>query len=136
LTVRVLAVDHGAARIGLALSDPSGTVARPLAAIPGRPLEEAVARIARLVDEHAVERVVVGLPLTLRGERGEQARRAERFAAALARALLVSVELYDERFTTRLAEGRGGTAPADARAAAVLLEGWLASHTSARAEEG
>jgi putative Holliday junction resolvase len=69
--------------------------------------------------------VVVGLPLTLRGEHGEQARRTEEFVAALRAALDVPVETYDERFTTALAAQGAGGAPEDARAAAHLLEGYL-----------
>src|SRR5262249_3583332 len=96
--LRVLALDYGAARCGAALSDPTGTLVRPLEAVePPDP-----ARIADLVAEHQVERVIVGLPTTLRGEEGEQARLSRAFAAELAELLDVPVETYDERLTTRM----------------------------------
>ncbi|MBD0280856.1 MAG: Holliday junction resolvase RuvX [Thermoleophilaceae bacterium] len=123
---RVLALDHGAARCGCAVSDPSGTLATPLRAIERPDTRDGVAAIARLVDEHEVERVVVGLPLTLRGEEGEQAERARTFAERLGRRVSVPVELHDERLTTRLAERTGGDTDADSRAAAHLLESYLA----------
>jgi putative pre-16S rRNA nuclease len=123
---RVLALDHGAVRCGCAISDPSGTVATPLPAIERPDTKRGLAAAARLVDEHDVERVVVGLPLTLRGEEGMQAARARTFAERLGRRVSVPVELHDERLTTRLAERTGGAADADSRAAAHLLESYLA----------
>ena len=87
--------------------------------------EAGLARIGELIREQSAERVVVGLPLTLRGDRGEQARETERFADALRASTAVPVELFDERFTTDLAEA-GGSAPEDARAAAHLLSTYLA----------
>jgi putative holliday junction resolvase len=123
---RILALDHGEARCGCAVSDPSGTLATPLEDV-ARPDEEAgLAAIARLAAEQDVELVVVGLPLTLAGEAGHQAERARAFAEALGRRLSVPVELHDERLTTRLAERGGGRASADSRAAAHLLESYLA----------
>jgi putative Holliday junction resolvase len=120
--VRVLALDYGAARTGVAISDPTGTLARPLRVVRRAATDEGLKELAALVRSEAVDRVVVGLPLTLRGERGEQAQETERFAEALESALDVPVERYDERFTTTLA-GRG---PADdARAAAHLLTSYL-----------
>ena len=123
---RVLALDHGAIRCGCAISDPSGTLATPLPAIERPDTKRGLAAAARLVDQHDVERVVVGLPLTLRGEEGEQAARARTFAERLGRRVSVPVELHDERLTTRLAERTGGAADADSRAAAHLLESYLA----------
>jgi putative holliday junction resolvase len=123
---RVLALDHGSARCGCALSDPSGTLATPLPAIERPDTRRGLAAVARLVEEHGAERVIVGLPLTLRGEEGEQAGRARTFAERLGRRVSVPVELHDERLTTRLAERTGGNADADSRAAAHLLESYLA----------
>ncbi|HZT52853.1 MAG TPA: Holliday junction resolvase RuvX [Gaiellaceae bacterium] len=123
--MKILALDYGSARTGVAVSDPTGTVARPLAVVERAGSQAGLAELARLARREAVERVVVGLPLTLRGERGEQAARAERFAAALRGVLDVPVELYDERFTTDLAERTDADAPEDAVAAAHLLTGWL-----------
>jgi putative Holliday junction resolvase len=122
---RILALDHGAARCGCALSDPSGTLATPLTAVERPDTRKGIEAIARLVGREDVERVVVGLPLTLRGEEGEQAAAARRFAERLAAELSVPVELHDERLTTKLAERTGGGADADSRAAAHLLESYL-----------
>jgi len=123
--VKVMALDYGSARTGVAVSDPTGTVARPLGVVEGAATDAGLAQLARLVREEAPARVVVGLPLTLRGTRGEQAAETERFAEALRRVLDIPVELFDERFTTDLAEQTAGAAPKDALAAAHLLSGWL-----------
>jgi putative Holliday junction resolvase len=122
--VKVLALDYGSARTGVAVSDPTGSLARPLCVVERAASDAGLARIRELIREEDAERVVVGLPLTLRGERGEQARETERFVDALRSAAHVPVELFDERFTTDLAE-RGGDAPEDARAAAHLLSSYL-----------
>jgi putative holliday junction resolvase len=124
--VRVLALDHGSARCGCAISDPSGTLATPQGAIERPDTKKGLSAIARLVEERGVERVVVGLPLTLKGEEGEQAAAARAFAQRLEGRLRVPVELHDERLTTRLAERTGGSRDADSRAAAHLLESYLA----------
>ena len=123
---RVLALDYGEARCGCALSDPSGTLARPLAAVERPATRKGIARITALVREHEPQRVVVGLPLTLAGDEGAQAEETRAFASRLADALDVPVELHDERLTTRQAERSGGHADADSRAAAHLLESYLA----------
>jgi putative Holliday junction resolvase len=123
---RILALDHGAARCGCAISDPSGTLARPLPAIERPATRNGLKAIEALVREHAPERVVVGLPLTLSGEQGPQAREARQFAERLGGVLTVPVELYDERLTTRQAARSGGRAEEDSRAAAHLLEAYLA----------
>jgi len=125
--MRVLALDHGSARCGAAVSDPSGTLASPLAVVERPDTRRGLARVAALASECEVECVVVGLPLTLRGEEGPQAEAARTFAARLADRLTVPVELYDERLTTRQAERTGGSAELDSRAAAHLLESYLAS---------
>ena len=125
--MRALALDHGSARCGCAISDPSGTLATPLDAVP-RPDEDAgLASLARLAAEREVERIIVGLPLTLAGEEGEQAAAARGFADALRERVSVPVEMHDERLTTRMAERSGGAGDTDSRAAAHLLEGWLAA---------
>ena len=120
--MKVLALDYGAARTGVAVSDPTGTLARPLRIVERAASEDGLKELAQLVRAEEAERVVVGLPLTLRGERGEQAKETERFVEALEAILDVPVERFDERFTTTLA-GRGGDE--DARAAAHLLTGYL-----------
>ena len=125
--MKVMALDYGSARTGVAVSDPTGTLARPLSIVERAGTDAGLAELARLVREEEVERVVVGLPLTLRGE---QAAETERFAAALRAAINVPVELFDERFTTDLAQQSAGTAPEDAVAAAHLLSGWLERWTA------
>ena len=124
--MKVLALDYGSARTGVAVSDATGTLARPLEVVRRAAGEVGLARVAALVAEHEVERIVVGLPLTLRGERGEQVRETERFVAALSAVVSVPVVTYDERFTTALAAGQGASrTPEDARAAAFLLTSYL-----------
>lgn len=125
---RVLALDYGSARCGCALSDPTATIATPIEAVPRPASKRGMAALRALVGEHEVERVVVGLPLSLSGSDSEQTREAREFADRLARRLGEStpVEMYDERFTTTLAAGtpdpRTGE---DSRAAAHLLQSWL-----------
>jgi putative Holliday junction resolvase len=126
--VKVVAVDYGSARTGVAVSDPTGTLARPVGVIERVGTEAGLERLVRLIASEGAERVVVGVPLTLRGERGEQAVETERFVDQLRRAIDVPVEGFDERFTTDLAEQDPGsrTLPPDARAAAHLLTSYLA----------
>ena len=127
---RVLALDYGSARCGCALSDPTGTLATPIEAVERPSTRKGMGRILGLVREHGVSRVVVGLPLGLSGEDTAQTTETRAFAEEL-RARLgdrVPVELYDERFTTRIAQQSGGRDTSeDSRAAAVLIEDWLAS---------
>jgi putative Holliday junction resolvase len=123
--VRVLALDYGAARTGVAVSDATGTLARPVCVVERAATDAGLDRLASLVSEHEAELVVVGMPLTLRGERGEQARETEMFVEALRGRIAVPVETEDERFTTVLAQQTRGQAPEDALAAAHLLQGWL-----------
>jgi putative Holliday junction resolvase len=127
--MRVLALDYGSARCGCALSDPTGTIVTPIDPVAQPAGRRGLATIARLAAEREVEHVVVGLPLSLRGEDTEQTRETREFAASLARRLGegIPVELHDERFTTRIA-GRmeHASTSEDSRAAAILLEGWLA----------
>jgi putative holliday junction resolvase len=124
--VRVLALDHGSARCGCAISDPSATLATPLKAIERPDTKKGLAAVVRLIEDQGAERVVVGLPLTLKGKEGEQAAAARAFAQRLEHRLRIPVELHDERLTTRLAERTGGREDADSRAAAHLLESYLA----------
>jgi putative holliday junction resolvase len=124
--VKVLALDYGSARTGVAVSDATGTLARPFGVVARAASEAGLARVAEIVSEEGAELVVVGLPLTLRGERGRQAHETERFVNQLRAALEVPVETFDERFTTALAGQGGGRSEEDARAAAHLLAGYLA----------
>jgi putative Holliday junction resolvase len=130
--MRVLALDYGKARCGCAVSDPTGVLATPLDAVPQPGSRRGLTRLRELVAELGAEQVVVGLPLTLAGRDSAQTIETREFAARLADRLPVPVELYDERLTTRLAERTGGRAGLDSRAAAHLLEGWLASQPGQR----
>jgi putative Holliday junction resolvase len=123
--VKVLALDYGAARTGVAVSDETGLLARPVGIVERAASQSGLDRLAVLAAELGAERVVVGLPLTLRGERGEQARETEAFVEALRERLGLPVETFDERFTTTLAQGAASDVPEDARAAAYLLQSWL-----------
>ena len=132
---RILALDHGEARCGCAISDPSGTLATPLPVVERPDSRRGLAALVRLAEEQGAERIVVGLPLTLAGDEGEQAARARDFAGRLEEKIALPVELHDERLTTRQAERSGGSAEADSRAAAHLLESYLAQHSTAGAGE-
>ena len=123
--MKVLALDYGAARTGVAVSDATGTIVRPLGIVPRAGSEGGLAEVAAIVREHEAERVVVGMPLTLRGLRGAQAVETDAFVEALRAVVDVPVETFDERFTTALAARAGGGAEEDARAAAHLLESYL-----------
>jgi putative holliday junction resolvase len=126
--VKVVALDYGSARTGIAVSDPTGTLARPVGVVERVGTEAGLEQLVRLIASEGAERVVVGVPLTLRGERGEQAVETERFVDQLRRVIDVPVEGFDERFTTDLAEQDPGSRnlPPDARAAAHLLTSYLA----------
>lgn len=124
----MLALDHGEARCGCAVSDPSGTLATPLDVVERPDTRKGLNRVASVAEAVGAELVVVGLPLTLGGEHGIQADAARDFADRLAARVRVPVEMYDERLTTRMAEATGGSAQADSRAAAHLLESFLAAH--------
>jgi putative Holliday junction resolvase len=141
--VRALGLDIGSARVGVAVSDPSGAVASPLAVLDARELSRDLRALVRIAEDYEVENLVVGLPLTLAGEEGPQAAvvrtAAERFAAALD----VPLEFYDERHSStearRSMHGAGLTereqrGSLDKIAAAIVLQGWLDARRT-RAEE-
>ena len=123
--MRVLALDYGSARCGVAVSDPTGTLATPQGPVLRPGSKKGFAEIVSLVTELQAEYVVVGLPLSLSGRDSAQTTETRGFAAKLAAAVSVPVELYDERFTTSLASQAGGTTSLDSRAEAVLLDEWL-----------
>ena len=126
--MKVLALDYGLARTGVAVSDPTGTVARPLGVVERAADEAGLARVVELARSEEAERIVVGLPLTLRGETGLQAAETERFVEALRAASDLPVDTFDERYTTRKAQesqAAGSVAPEDALAAAHLLTTYL-----------
>jgi putative Holliday junction resolvase len=117
--VKVVGLDYGAARTGVAVSDPTGTVARPLTIVRRATTDAGFNELLTVIDSAEAQLIVVGMPLTLRGEHGEQARETEAFVDRLRTACRVPVETYDERFTSVLAEGD------DAKAAAHLLNDYL-----------
>jgi putative Holliday junction resolvase len=131
--VKVMALDFGNARTGVAVSDPTGVIARPLCVVDRAASDAGLAELVRLVADEHPEQVVVGHPLTLRGERGQQARITEQFAASLRERLEVPVILFDERFTTDLAQQTPSETAEDARAAAHLLSSYLAWSSAAPA---
>lgn len=123
--MKVLALDYGSARTGVAVSDPTGTLARPLEVVEQASTSAGLERLAELVEREEAECIVVGLPVTLRGERGAQAEETEEFISALRGITDVPIETFDERFTTKLAEAQPSDAPPDAVAAAHLLSTYL-----------
>jgi len=116
--LKVLALDFGSARTGVAVSDPTGTVARPVTTVERAVTDPGFAKLLAVIAAEGPELIVVGMPLTLRGEHGEQARETDTFVERLRTAVDTPVETYDERFTSVLADG-------DARAAAHLLSSYL-----------
>jgi putative Holliday junction resolvase len=141
---RVLAVDWGERRIGLAVSDPGGVLATGLDTLAVRGLADALDRVSAVARGCEAERVVVGMPLLLSGARGEAAEAAQRFADALAGRLDIPVETYDERLTSALSERRlreAGVRTGRARhkvdqgAAIALLESFL-QRLAARERQG
>lgn len=131
---RVLGIDFGRVRTGVALSDPTGTVVRPLEPVERANSPTGITAIARLVREHDVGRVVVGLPLGLDGASTRQTEQARSFAARLRGELELVVELHDERYTSKLADRTrsetGTTASRDSLAACHILESWFADRTT------
>jgi putative holliday junction resolvase len=138
---RVLGIDVGSVRIGLAVSDETGTVASPVGTIPHEP-RTVWARIQREIDDRQVHTVVVGLPRRLDGSEGEAAELAREFATELGRRITTAIVLWDERFTTSIAERsliesgvrrKRRREVIDSVAAAVLLQNWLEARRIAAA---
>lgn len=117
--MKVLALDYGSARTGVAVSDPTGMIARPIGVVKAVTEKKGFDDLLAVIREEHPDRVVVGLPLTLKGEHGAQAAETSAFVDSLRAAVDVPVELFDERFTSVLAGGD------DARAAAHLLSTYL-----------
>lgn len=141
----ILGLDVGERRIGVAISDASARIAAPLTTIAANPPERAIAQIARLVAERSVTQVVVGLPLTMRGEHGPQAVAVQRFADALAAVLTCPVEMFDERLTSVAAEQmlrNLGLKPAkikeqiDQVAASIILQDYLDAKAQSEQRRG
>lgn len=123
--MRIVAVDYGSARTGVAVSDETGTLARPVGVVRHVRRPAGMAELVATISGLEPERIVVGLPLTLRGEEGAQAAETLEFVRELAARCTVPVDTYDERFTTTLAAGQAGRPDEDAVAAAHLLQGYL-----------
>ena len=126
---RVLALDFGSKRTGVAVSDPSRTIVRPLEPISKANSSDGLASIAALVDMHGVVRVIVGLPVGPSGTDTVQTARSRSFAARLQHELGIEVELHDERFTSKLADRTRretvSDASRDSLAACHILESWM-----------
>lgn len=147
---RILALDLGTVRIGIALSDPTGTVAGPLETIAHRERRKDVAAVAALARTHGAERIVLGWPRNMDGTSGPAARRAEAFAEALRKVAGVPVDLWDERLSTVAADRALRDADVkrerrralrDQIAAALILQGYLTARpwereSCAAGEEG
>lgn len=142
---RVLAIDYGRRRLGLALSDELGMLARPLATLERANRRADLQKLSRIAGENGVGRIVVGLPLRMDGTAGEMAKEARAFAARLAKAVGLPVELVDERLTSwEAAESVSRKAPAaakrrgeiDQRAAVLILEEYLRVDRGREGERG
>lgn len=124
----VLALDYGDARIGLAITDPDCRYALAHSIVPAKPEGEALRSLLRVISEEGVSRVILGLPLTLDGREGEQARKVRAFSGALSGVCNLPLEFIDERFTSkegeRAAREKGHATP-DAEAARLILQTWL-----------
>jgi len=140
---RVLALDVGGRRVGVAMSDSQSMLASPLTTLNAKPRERLLTNIVALVHEHGVDTIVVGLPLTMEGTVGPQARLVQSFAAELEHALGQQVHLFDERFTSVVAEQMMrdlGVKPArrkeriDEVAASIILQDYL-DHTRSNTRE-
>lgn len=125
--MRILALDYGSTRTGVAISDETGTVARPLTVVDHIGTAAGMGALVRLIAANAPGLVVVGLPVSLDAHEHRQARAVRDFVARLEAAISIPVVTYDERFTTKVAAQRGGRSTLDARAAALILEDYLRS---------
>jgi len=133
----IAALDLGRRRIGVAVTDAAAIGAHPVGIVERRALKADLEAIAAMLRDRGVEVIVVGLPLNMDGSEGPAARGARKFAASVAEALRVSVELFDERLTSFEARERLSDMPVtkgarktglDALAAVVILEGWMQAH--------
>jgi len=138
--MRILALDHGTRRVGVAVSDPMKLIGQPLEFIPAEPFSECLARIKELVRQQEVELIIVGMPRNMDGSYGEAAARVREFIAVLRETVAVPLKTWDERLTSVLAErflregnvrGRDRKEKVDKTAAAILLQGYLDSLTQA-----
>ncbi|MBI4548088.1 MAG: Holliday junction resolvase RuvX [Ignavibacteriae bacterium] len=143
-TKRILGIDYGSRRIGISISDPLNIIARAIKVIPNSP--QVIAQIKRLVEEFDVEKIVVGMPLTLRGNKGAKAKEVEQFIRLLENEFHLDIIRYDERFTTHTAKQtlrdmgvqkkqRRNKGTLDEIAAALILQGYLDSKSKKHAQQ-
>jgi len=141
----IAALDLGRRRIGVAVTDAAAMGAYPLGIVERRALKKDIKAIAAMLGERRLSTIVVGLPLNMDGSEGPSALSARKFAASLAEALGVTVEMFDERLTSFEARERLTDMPArkgarksglDALAAVVILEGWMRAHPDKTPHEG
>jgi len=134
MSMRILAIDYGSTRIGLALSDPTGTLARPLPFLPAQTDAKLAREISALAEKEQVELLLLGLPRHMNGSLGEAAAKVQAFAAALGQATSIRIKLIDERLSTLQAsrqlqeagkDTRKQRSRIDSEAACVLLQGYL-----------
>ncbi len=134
--MKLLAIDHGNKRMGIAASDPLGMMAHPLEFIPSEPFDEFLIRLKEVLAERETEQIIVGMPRNMDGSIGPQALKVEDFVAVLKKSVTVSVRTWDERLTTVMAEDklreagvsvRDAKKKVDASAAAVMLQDYMDS---------
>ena len=134
--MRILAIDYGSTRIGLALSDPTGTLARPLPFLPAKGDAKLAREVAELAKKSEAHLILLGLPRNMDGSSGDAAAKVQAFAALLGQATTIAIKLIDERLSTVQASrqlqesgknARQQRGRIDSEAACVLLQGWLDS---------
>ena len=132
--MRILAIDHGTKRMGIAISDELGMIAQPLEFIPSEPFVEFLARLNEILREKQVELILVGMPRNMNGSYGPAASKVLEFVAELKEAVTIPIKTLDERLTSVQAHrllteaevsGRQRKGKVDRSAAAVLLQGYL-----------
>ena len=137
--MRVLAIDHGTKRMGIALSDPSGMIALPLEFIPAEPFNAFLDRLKSLIREKEVEMILIGMPRNMDGSYGPAAAKVREFVAVLKETIAIPVQTWDERLTSAQANRfliqadvsrKNRKDKVDQAAAAILLQSFLDSHSS------
>ena len=141
--MRILAIDHGTKRMGIAISDELGMIAQPLEFIPAQPLAAFLDRLKEIIQQKQVELILVGMPRSMDGSYGPAALKVQEFVAALNVAVTIPIKTLDERLTSVQAHrylteaqvrGRQRKGKADKSAAAVLLQGYLDSRSGGAME--
>jgi putative Holliday junction resolvase len=134
--MRVLAIDHGTKRMGIALSDPSGIIAQPFQFIPAEPFADFLARLKEILSEKEVELIIIGMPRNMDGSYGPAAAKVQEFVAVLKENIVIPIRTWDERLTSTQANRmliqanvrrQDRKEKVDAAAAAILLQSFLDS---------